>query len=57
MAILILSWSSEVLRNLKFQAPRQKDGGQANPNEIPNINIQHAAQAPALRVTQTGLEF
>jgi hypothetical protein len=30
----------EVFRNLKFQAPRQKNGGQAKSNEIPNVNIQ-----------------
>jgi hypothetical protein len=39
----------EVSANLKFQAP--------NINEIPDINTQHAAQAPALRVTQIGLKF
>jgi hypothetical protein len=44
-----LPWRIEVSVNLKTQAP--------NSNEIPNINIQHAAQAPALRVTQTGFEF
>jgi len=33
--------------NLKFQGP--------NSNEISNINNQHAAQAPALRVPQTDL--
>jgi len=41
--------------NLKLQAPRQKDGGQANHKQITNFNIQHAAQAPALRVTKTVL--
>jgi hypothetical protein len=30
----------ENFRNLKSQAPRQKKGGQANVNEIPNFNIQ-----------------
>jgi hypothetical protein len=29
-----------VFRNVKLQAPRQKNGGQANSNEIPNFNIQ-----------------
>jgi hypothetical protein len=30
----------EDFRNLKSQAPRQKNGGQANFNEIKNFNIQ-----------------
>jgi hypothetical protein len=38
----------EIFGNLKLQAPNSNDS---------NYNIQHAAQAPALRVTKTGLEF
>jgi hypothetical protein len=30
----------EDFRNLKSQAPRQKNGGQANFKKIPNFNIQ-----------------
>ncbi|MGD8721132.1 MAG: hypothetical protein PVG46_04970, partial [Desulfobacterales bacterium] len=30
----------EVFRNVKSLSPRQKKGGQANSNEIPNVNIQ-----------------
>jgi hypothetical protein len=32
----------EGFRNLKSQAPRQKDSGQASVNEIPNVNFQRA---------------
>jgi hypothetical protein len=46
--VILLYRSIDLFKNLKFQAPRQKNGGQANSKEIPNFQYS---------MNQTGLGF